>query len=65
MDRADQDKLLRLDAVMDLVGMKRSWILSKTKEGKFPKPLKLSPRAIAWRESHILAWINAQEISDQ
>lgn len=26
-------------------------------KGDFPKPLKLSPRKIAWREADLLAWI--------
>ena len=50
--------------MISLIGMKRSWILQKVKDGKFPKPLRLSPRAVAWREREILEWINAQELAD-
>lgn len=28
-------------------------------DGKFPAPIKLSPRRIAWRKADVLAWINA------
>ena len=64
MAQEDTGKLLRLEAVISLIGMKRSWILQKVKDGEFPKPLRLSPRAVAWREREILKWINAQELAD-
>ena len=64
MAQEDTGKLLRLEAVIPLIGMKRSWILQKVKDGKFPKPLRLSPRAVAWRQSDVMEWINAQELAD-
>ena len=64
MVQEDTGKLLRLEAVISLIGMKRSWILQKVKDGKFPKPLRLSPRAVAWRQSDVMEWINTQELAD-
>ena len=64
MAQEDTGKLLRLEAVISLIGMKRPWILQKVKDGKFPKPLRLSPRAVAWRQSEVMEWINAQELAD-
>ena len=64
MAQEDTGKLLRLEAVISLIGMKRSWILQKVKDGKFPKPLRLSPRAVAWRQSDVMEWINAQELAE-
>ena len=64
MAQEDTGKLLRLEAVISLIGMKRSWILQKVKDGKFPKPLRLSPRAVAWRQSDVMEWISAQELAD-
>ena len=64
MAQPETGKLLRLEAVISLIGMKRSWILQKVKDGKFPKPLRLSPRAVAWRQSDVMEWINAQELAD-
>ena len=64
MAQVDAGKLLRLEAVISLIGMKRSWILQKVKDGKFPKPLRLSPRAVAWRQSDVMEWISAQELAD-
>ena len=64
MAQPETGKLLRLEAVISLIGMKRSWILQKVKDGKFPKPLRLSPRAVVWRQSDVIEWINAQELAD-
>tara|TARA_B100001093_G_scaffold455201_1_gene465131 strand:+ start:458 stop:652 length:195 start_codon:yes stop_codon:yes gene_type:complete len=57
-------RLLRLRDIISTVGMKRSWVLQKVNEGKFPKPLRLSPRAVAWRQSDVMEWINAQELTE-
>ena len=54
-------RLLRLHDVIAAIGMKRSWILQKTKDGEFPKPIKLGERAIAWRESDISDWVATRE----
>ena len=64
MAQEDTGKLLRLEAVISLIGMKGSWVLQKVNEGKFPKPLRLSPRAVAWRQSDVMEWINAQELTE-
>ena len=64
MAQPETGKLLRLEAVISLIGMKRSWILQKVKDGKFSKPLRLSPRAVVWRQSDVIEWINAQELAD-
>ena len=55
-------RLLRLHDVIAAIGMKRSWILQKTKDGEFPKPIKLSERAIAWYASDIDAWIKSRSV---
>jgi len=40
--------LLRLPAVMERTGKSRSQIYAEIKSGTFPKPLKISKRAVAW-----------------
>ena len=62
MAQEDTGKLLRLEAVISLIGMKRSWILQKVKDGKFPKPIKLSERAVAWYASDIEDWIKSRAV---
>lgn len=60
---ADQiaDRFLRLPAVKDVTGLKRSSIYEKIAEGSFPKPVPLTPRAVAWVESEIIAWQKARK----
>ena len=35
----------------------KGWLLTKSKRGEFPAPLYLSPRALAWVESEVDAWL--------
>ena len=52
------DRLMRLDEVLARTALSRStvyrlmWV-----DESFPKPLKVGPRAVRWRESEIEAWI--------
>ena len=50
-------RLLRLPAVLDQTGMRRSLLYEEMAEGRFPTPVKLSERAIAWPSDEIDAWI--------
>jgi prophage regulatory protein len=49
-------RLLRLPAVLDRVGLGRSRVYDLVKDGKFPAPVHLSARAIAWVESEVDSW---------
>lgn len=51
------DKLMRLPAVMDSVGLSRSTIYARIGTGTFPAPINIGGRAVAWRQSEIEAWI--------
>jgi len=50
--------LLRLPAVMERVGYRRSTIYRLVGSGEFPPPIELGPNAIAWSSDEIDAWIN-------
>lgn len=47
------EKLLRLEKVLEIIPISRSGFLAGLKDGKFPKPVKLGLRAVAWRERDI------------
>lgn len=49
--------LLRLPAVIQRVGYKRTQIYRLVESGTFPSPIKLGPNAIAWSSDEIDAWI--------
>lgn len=52
-------KLIRIKDVMDRTGLARSTIYKYISEGKFPRPIKLGARAVAWVETEIDGWIQA------
>ena len=49
-------KFLRLPAVIEMVGMKRTAIYERIKAGSFPAPIQIGARAVAWKESEIADW---------
>lgn len=48
---------LRIRRVLTFVPFSRSHLWKEVKEGRFPKPVKLSERVTAWRAEDIRAWI--------
>ena len=54
------EKFLRLRDVQNRVPYSRSTIYQLIAQGKFPKPISLGARAVAWLESDIDEWIAAR-----
>lgn len=50
-------KLIRLPAVMESTGYRKSMIYRLINEGSFPKPVQLGARAVAWIDEEVKAWI--------
>lgn len=53
-------KLLRLPAVEERTGLKKSTIYAGVRAGTFPSPVRLSARAVAFRDDDIDRWISAR-----
>jgi prophage regulatory protein len=51
-------QVLRLKKLMEVSGLSRSTIYDLIKNGTFPKPLKLGPRAVGWLQSDVEAWLS-------
>lgn len=51
------DRLLRIEEVMSRIGLRRTKIYAMIREGGFPEPYKLSPKAARWSEREVAAWI--------
>jgi len=49
-------QLMRIPAVVKATGLPRSSLYRMVREGKFPKPIKLSARASAWRLDEVERW---------
>lgn len=54
------EKLLRVAEVQARVGLSRPTIYRWMAAGRFPKPIALGPALVAWPESVVEAWIQAQ-----
>ncbi|MCC5617903.1 AlpA family transcriptional regulator [Nostoc sp. CHAB 5836] len=52
--------LLRLPKVMNTTGLGRSTIYRMIAKKLFPRPIKISVRAVAWRQTDIDDWIEAR-----
>lgn len=55
------EKHLRLPAVIEATGLSRSTIYGMMSEGKFPRPVNLGKRLVAWPESVLVAWLAERE----
>ena len=51
------DNILRWPELAKRVPISRSHAHALAAQGKFPKPIKLGPRASGWLESEINAWL--------
>ncbi len=49
----DNDRLLRRDEVEERTGLSRSAIYRLMREGEFPTPIKIGPRAVRWPQSEL------------
>jgi prophage regulatory protein len=56
MSDADS-RLIRLSEVLHLTGLGKSQVYALTSAHKFPEPIKLSERCVAWAEIEVRAWI--------
>lgn len=51
------ERLIKLDEVCRRVGLGKSMIYEMIKNGRFPRPYKISPFASRWSEIEIVEWI--------
>lgn len=53
------NRMLRLHQVSEIVSLSRASIYRLIAEGRFPPPVRIGLRAVAWDSAVISAWINA------
>jgi len=51
--------ILRLPEVLARTGLSRTNVYRRVAAGTFPAPVALGPRAVGWRESDVIEWIDA------
>jgi prophage regulatory protein len=57
--------LLRRPDVQQRTGLSRSSLYNLIKEGRFPRPVQISDRSVAWISDDIDRWINTRIKHDQ
>lgn len=53
----DQDRILRIRAVLQRTGLSRTTMYRKMQNGTFPKSIRISTRCAGWRESAVNEWM--------
>lgn len=61
MSNSDHRAVLRRRDVEERVGLARSTIYDLMSKGLFPRPIRLSAGAVAWRSSDIQRWLDERE----
>lgn len=55
-----RERFLRLPEVIKITALSRSSIYLNISENKFPKPINIGSRSVAWLESEINEWIQSR-----
>ena len=58
------NRFLRRPEVEKLTGLSRSTLYSQMAAGSFPRPCRISRRAVAWTEAEVEHWISIQPKAD-
>ena len=53
------DRLLRRQEVERITGLGRSTIYAQMRHGNFPVPIRIGPRAVRWKLSELLAYLES------
>lgn len=61
---APGDKFLRLPAVCSIVGMGRTWVTDRVREGQFPAAVRIGA-SVVWVESQVRAWMAERVAASQ
>lgn len=52
---------LRVSTLAPRLGISKNTIWRLVREGRFPKPVKLSEKVTVWKAADVLAWLDSKE----
>lgn len=55
------DRILRARQVCEVIGLSRTTLWRRVRDGQFPKPIRLGPNAVGWRASVVFEWLDDRE----
>jgi prophage regulatory protein len=53
--------VVRMSRLVEMIGLSRSTIWKLLSEGKFPNPIRLGSRSIAWRIKDVEDWLESRQ----
>lgn len=56
--RSYEDRILRIDDVVELTGMSRSMVYKLQSSGDFPSSVQLGERAVGWHHADVAQWLD-------
>lgn len=56
-------RYIRRPDVEAMTGLSTSTIYKMMSEGRFPRPIKLTQKAVAWNEAEILDWLASRPVA--
>ena len=56
---AQEKRLLRIDEVLEMVGISKSVLYEMIGREQFPRPVRISLRAVGWRQRDIDDWLES------
>jgi prophage regulatory protein len=56
----DEIKLYRLRELSARIGLGRTAIYEAIQEGRFPRPIRIGARAVAWRHQDVESWLQSR-----
>ena len=59
-----RDRLLRRREVERITGLSRSSIYRQMQAGDLPRPLRVGPSAVRWKQSDIAAWLESRPVAE-
>jgi len=57
------DRIMRIKEVAWATGVSRAQLYIMVRQGEFPAPVRLSARAVGWKESLVASWIDSRQAS--
>ncbi len=58
-DHPHTKRVLRRPEVEARTGLARSTLYQRIKDGRFPAPIRIGARAVAWREEDVEQWLSS------
>ena len=55
-----RDRPLARKQVEEITGLSRSSIYRLMTSGEFPRPVRVGPAAVRWRESEVMDWLESR-----